>query len=71
MLGTAPSQDAMEECDTLLIAEISFTYLEFYPKPGQAKTIQIETRHNRTGLRHAVDIGLLGDAATFCKRCSH
>jgi len=42
LLGTAPSQDAMEECDTLLIAASSFPYLEFYSKLGQAKTIQIE-----------------------------
>ena len=37
LLGTAPSQDAMEECDTLLIAGSSFPYMEFYPKPGKAK----------------------------------
>ena len=61
LLGTAPSQDAMEECDTLLIAGSSFPYLEFYPKPGQAKTIQIEIDSTRTGLRHAVDVGLVGD----------
>jgi pyruvate dehydrogenase (quinone) len=61
LLGTAPSQDAMEECDTLLIAGSSFPYLEFYPKPGQAKTIQIEIDATRTGLRHAVDVGLVGD----------
>ena len=61
LLGTAPSQDAMEECDTLLIAGSSFPYLEFYPKPGQARTIQIEIDATRTGLRHAVDVGLVGD----------
>jgi pyruvate dehydrogenase (quinone) len=61
LLGTAPSQDAMEECDTLLIAGSSFPYLEFYPKQGQAKTIQIEIDSTRIGLRHAVDVGLVGD----------
>jgi pyruvate dehydrogenase (quinone) len=61
LLGTAPSQDAMEACDTLLIAGSSFPYLEFYPKPGQAKTIQIEIDSTRTGLRHAVEVGLVGD----------
>jgi pyruvate dehydrogenase (quinone) len=61
LLGTAPSQDAMEECDTLLIAGSSFPYLEFYPKPGQAKTVHIEIDATRTGLRHAVDVGLVGD----------
>jgi pyruvate dehydrogenase (quinone) len=61
LLGTAPSQDAMEECDTLLIAGSSFPYLEFYPKPGQAKTIQIELDATRIGLRHAIDVALVGD----------
>jgi pyruvate dehydrogenase (quinone) len=61
LLGTAPSQDALEECDTLIIAGSSFPYLEFYPKPGQAKTIQIDLDPARIGLRHPVDVGLIGD----------
>ena len=42
LLGTAPSQDAMQECETLIIAGSSFPYLDFYPKPGQAKAVQID-----------------------------
>ena len=42
LLGTAPSQDALQECDTLIIAGSGFPYMEFYPKPGQAKTVQID-----------------------------
>src|ERR687886_1214098 len=61
LLGTAPSQDAMEECDTLIIAGSSFPYMEFYPKPGQAKTVQIDVDPTRIGLRHPVDVGLTGD----------
>lgn len=61
LLGTAPSQDAMEECDTLIIAGSSFPYLEFYPKPGQAKGIQIDVDPARVGLRFNVDVGLVGD----------
>jgi pyruvate dehydrogenase (quinone) len=64
LLGTAPSQDALEECDTLLIAGSSFPYLEFYPKPGQAKGIQIDVDPTRIGLRYAVDVGLVGDCRT-------
>jgi pyruvate dehydrogenase (quinone) len=64
LLGTAPSQDALEECDTLLIAGSSFPYLEFYPKPGQAKGIQIDIDPTRIGLRYAVDVGLVGDCRT-------
>jgi pyruvate dehydrogenase (quinone) len=61
LLGTAPSQDAMEECDTLIIAGSSFPYLQFYPKPGKAKCVQIDVQSTRIGLRHTVDVGLVGD----------
>jgi pyruvate dehydrogenase (quinone) len=60
LLGTAPSQDAMEECDALVIAGSSFPYLEFYPKPGRAKTVQIDIDPARIGLRHPADVGLVG-----------
>ncbi|HET7564048.1 MAG TPA: thiamine pyrophosphate-dependent enzyme [Gemmatimonadaceae bacterium] len=64
LLGTAPSQDAMEECDTLVIAGSSFPYIEFYPKPGQAKAVQIDVDPTRIGLRYPVDVGLVGDCMT-------
>src|SRR5487761_1133958 len=49
LLGTAPSQDAMQECDTLIIAGSSFPYMEFYPKPGRAKCVQIDVESVRIG----------------------
>ena len=60
LLGTAPSQEALEECDTLIIAGSSFPYLEFYPKPGSAKAIQIDLDPARIGLRYPVEVGLVG-----------
>jgi pyruvate dehydrogenase (quinone) len=62
LLGTAPSVDAMEECDTLIMIGTSYPYMEFLPKPGQAKCVQIEIDPTRIGLRHQVDVGLVGDA---------
>ena len=62
LLGTAPSVDAMEECDTLIIIGSSFPYIEFLPKPGQARCVQIEIDPTRIGLRHPVDAALVGDA---------
>lgn len=62
LLGTAPSQDAMEHCDTLLMIGTSFPYMEFYPPPGQARAIQIELDPMRIGLRYPVDVGLVGDS---------
>jgi pyruvate dehydrogenase (quinone) len=61
LLGTAPSQEALQECDTLIIAGSGFPYMEFYPKPGRAKTIQIDIDPARIGLRHPVDVGLAGE----------
>lgn len=61
LLGTSPSQDALKACDTLVIAGSSFPYLEFYPKPGDAKTVQIDIDPARIGLRHPADVGLTGD----------
>ncbi|HEU5019321.1 MAG TPA: thiamine pyrophosphate-dependent enzyme [Pseudolabrys sp.] len=61
LLGTRPAQEALEECDTLLIAGSSFPYIEFYPKPGQAKAVQIEIDPMRIGLRYPIDAGLVGD----------
>jgi pyruvate dehydrogenase (quinone) len=62
LLGTRPSQEAIENCDTLLLVGTSFPYLEFLPKPGQARAVQIELDPMRVGLRHAVDVGLVGDS---------
>src|SRR5690242_35311 len=67
LLGTAPSQDALSECDTLVIAGSSFPYMEFYPKPGKAKTVQIDISPTRIGLRHPADVGLVGDCATVIR----
>jgi pyruvate dehydrogenase (quinone) len=65
LLGTAPSVDAMEECDTLIMIGTSFPYMEFLPKPGQAKCVQIDIDATRIGLRHPVDVGLVGDSKTI------
>lgn len=64
LLGTRPSQDALESCDTLLIVGSSFPYIEFYPAPGQARAVQIDRDPVRIGLRYPTEVGLVGDART-------
>jgi len=64
LLGTRPSQEAMEECDTLLMVGTSFPYIEFLPRPGQARAVQIELDAMRIGLRYPVEVGLVGDSRT-------
>lgn len=62
LLGTRPSQEALEDCDTLLMVGTSFPYIEFMPKPDQARGIQIELDPKRIGLRYPVEVGLVGDS---------
>ena len=62
LLGTLPSQEAMEACDTLLIIGSSFPYIEFMPKPDQARGVQIDRDPQRIALRYPVEAGLIGDS---------
>ena len=61
-LGTAPSSWAMKNCDAVLIVGSTMPWFEYYPKPGQARGVQIDMKPDRIGLRYPVEIGLVGDA---------
>ena len=63
LLGTEPSVDAMENCDTLLIAGSGFPYIEYYPKPGKARCVQIDADPARISMRYPAEAGLVGDCA--------
>ncbi|UFH53325.1 thiamine pyrophosphate-dependent enzyme [Spirosoma sp. KNUC1025] len=65
LLGTAPSQDAMEECDTLIMIGTHFPYTEYFPKPGKVRTLQIDIDPTHIGLRTPVEVGLVGDSKTI------
>src|SRR5712692_9604998 len=62
LLGTEPSEVAMEEADTLLMAGTSFPYMEFYPKHDTCRGVQIDRDPSRIGLRFPVEVGLCGSA---------
>jgi len=62
LLGTAPSQEVMEDCDALLMIGTSFPYIEFLPKPQSVRGIQIELDPKKVGLRFPVEVGLVGDS---------
>jgi pyruvate dehydrogenase (quinone)/pyruvate oxidase len=64
LLGTEPSQDAIEGCDTLFIIGSSFHYVEFLPEPGSIKCVQIDIDPQRISLRHPADVALIGDTKT-------
>jgi len=62
LLGTRPSQDVLERCDSLLMVGTSFPYIEYLPRPGLARAVQIELDPRHIGLRYPVEIGLAGDS---------
>jgi len=61
-LGTKPSYDLMQECDTLLMVGTSFPYSEFLPKDGKVKAVQIDIDGRMLGLRYPTDVNLQGDS---------
>jgi pyruvate dehydrogenase (quinone) len=62
LLGTKPSWDMMQECDTLLMVGSGFPYSEFLPKEGQARGVQIDIDGRMLSLRYPMEIGLVGDS---------
>jgi pyruvate dehydrogenase (quinone) len=62
LLGTEPSWNLMQGCDTLLMVGTSFPYNEFLPKDGQAKCVQIDIDGRMLSLRYPADVCLKGDA---------
>ena len=68
LLGTKPSEEAVKNCDLLFMIGTAFPYMEFLPKPGQAKSVQIELNPSRISLRYPADIGLVGDSRETLRR---
>jgi pyruvate dehydrogenase (quinone) len=62
LVGSRPSEDALSECEALLIVGSTMPYIEYYPAPGQAVCVQIDDKPERIGLRYPADVGLCGDA---------
>jgi pyruvate dehydrogenase (quinone) len=62
LLGTKPSEEALQNCDTLFIVGSSFPYIEFYPKQADVPAVQLDIDAARIGLRYPVEVGLVGDA---------
>ena len=62
LLGTKPSWDLMQECDTLLLVGTGFPYSEFLPEEGQARAVQIDIDARMIGLRYPTEVNLVGDS---------
>lgn len=66
-LGTIPSRDAIQNCDTLLMVGTSFPYTDYLPVPGTARAVQIDNDPTHIGLRYPVEVGLVGDSQRTLK----
>jgi pyruvate dehydrogenase (quinone) len=62
LLGTKPSWEMIDGCDTLLMIGSSFPYSEFLPGPGKARGVQIDIDGRMLSLRYPMEVNLLGDS---------
>ncbi len=62
LLGSRPSYDMMQDCDTLFLVGTNFPYGEFLPATGQARAVQLDTDPGHLGIRYPTEVNLLGDA---------
>ncbi|NGO74361.1 thiamine pyrophosphate-requiring protein [Streptomyces sp. YC504] len=68
LLGTRPSYELMQDCDTLLMIGSSFPYSQFLPEFGQARAVQIDIDPFMVGLRYPFELNLVGDAGATLDR---
>src|SRR3954453_8593576 len=61
-LGTSASAWLLGTCDTLLVVGSNDPWTEFYPRPGQARAVQVDLDGRHLGNRYPVEVGLTGDA---------
>lgn len=72
LLGSRPSYDMMQDCDTLLMVGTNFPYAEFLPKTGQARGVQIDLAPGNLSLRYPMEVNLAGDSkATLAALLPH
>ena len=63
LLGTKPSWELMQRCDTLLMVGSSFPYSEFLPEEDHARGVQIDLDGRMVGIRYPMEVNLVGDSA--------
>jgi pyruvate dehydrogenase (quinone) len=68
LLGTRPSWELMNDCDTLLLVGTTFPYSEFLPRDGQARAVQIDIDPRNVSMRYPTEVNLIGDCAEVLSR---
>lgn len=62
LLGSLPSLNQVNDCDTIVLIGTNYPYGEFLPKTGQARGIQIDLKPEQLGVRYPTELNLWGDA---------
>jgi pyruvate dehydrogenase (quinone) len=62
LLGSRPSYEMMNRCDTLFMVGTSFPYSEWLPEEGQARGVEIDISGKMIGIRYPMEVHLVGDA---------
>ena len=63
LLGSKPTYEMIEACDTLLMVGSSFPYSEWLPEVGKARGVQIDIDGRMVGIRYPMEVNLVGDSA--------
>ena len=61
LLGTRPSEELVEDIDTLVMLGTNFPYTKHLPEPGKVTVVQVEIDPTRAGVRMPTDVPLIGD----------
>ena len=62
LLGTKPSWELMNDCDTLLMGGTTFPESEVPPAGGQARAVQIDINPRNVSMRYPTEVNLIGDS---------
>lgn len=63
LLGTAPSEELVEDIDILVMLGTNFPYTKHLPPAEKVKTVQVEIDPVRVGVRMPTQLPLIGDVA--------
>jgi pyruvate dehydrogenase (quinone) len=61
LLGSLPSLNQINECDTIVMLGTNYPYGEFLPKTGQARGVQVDLKPEQLGVRYPTEVNLWGD----------
>ncbi len=68
LLGTRPSWELMQGCDTMLMIGTTFPYAEFLARDGQARAVQIDISPRNVSMRYPIEVNLIGDSTQTLQR---